>query len=175
MAYRTHVIACSRATFFAVGHTVRSMLHVTTFVALLSALAIASCGGDDDCCTHHGTDAPRDTPSDTLDVCATTGRDKIKFSRAQSCANDGAVEWCVPDGDTQLMAALTAISSEITCAPGGGRAGCNTGGRLLCSQPTRFPDHCLTQHGEMTPQVWDDICEVAAQPAITEIVHTIFE
>lgn len=112
---------------------------------------------------------------DVPDACAGTGRSKIKFAREESCANDGSVEWCIPETDMQLRALLNTISPTITCAPGGGRAGCNTGGKLLCFYRTEYPDQCLTSHGEMTPEVWDDICEVAAQPPITEIVHTILE
>jgi hypothetical protein len=138
---------------------------------LLVAVALAGCG-DDDCCTGV-LDAPAVQP-DTLDACAGPGRTKIKFSREESCANDGAVEWCIPDGDAQLMAALAAISSEISCSAGGGRARCNTGGLLLCHHPTLFPEHCLARHGEMKPEVWNDICEVAAQSAIVEILPTIY-
>lgn len=143
----------------------------------IALLATTGCG-DDDCCTGIVIDAPHDTyvPPDTPDVCAGPGRDKIKFTRAQSCGNDGSVEWCAPAADTQLAATLTAISPTIHCEPGGGRANCSaTPGLLLCSYPTSYPGQCLTAYGEMTPAVWDDICDVAAQPPITEIVPTILE
>lgn len=148
-------------------------------LAWISALLLSGCG-DDDCCTEGKTDAavPHDAAivlPDVLDVCAGSGRDKIMFDRGSSCGNDGSVEWCIPDNDAQLRTTLSAISSTISCAPGGGRAGCYTGGLLLCFYPTAYPDQCLTSHGEMKPEVWDDICEVAAQPQITAIVHTLFE
>lgn len=122
-------------------------------------------------------DAPRDVVilPDVPNDCAGSGRDKIKFSREQSCGNDGSVEWCIPDNDAQLVSTLATISSTIYCAPGGGRAMCHTGGKLLCSYPTSYPQQCLTSWGEMKPEVWDDICEVAAQPQITEIVPTLLE
>jgi len=144
---------------------------------VIPALLAHGCG-EDDCCTGVGVDAAQDAPIILPDVpndCAGPGRDKIKFSRDQSCGNDGSVEWCIPDNDPQLVTTLQAISSTIHCAPGGGRAMCYTGGKLLCSYPTSYPDQCLSHWGEMKPEVWDDICEVAAQPPITEIVPTILE
>ena len=149
---------------------------------LSSALLLPACGGDDDCCTSQGdggaADAPRDVVilPDVPDECAGPGRAKIKFARTESCGNDGSVEWCIPDSNnTDLLARLSAISTTITCAAGGGRAMCHTGGKLLCFYPTVYPDQCLAQWGEMKLEVWDDICEVAAQPEITEIVHTLYE
>lgn len=145
-------------------------------LGLITAVLLAGCG-DDDCCTAVA-DAAHDVyvPPDTLDICAGPGRDKIKFTRAESCGNDGSVEWCIADTDTQLAATLTQISPTIRCAPGGGQAGCYaTPGLLLCSYPTIYPDQCLTAYGEMKPEVWDDICAVAAQPPITAIVPTIFD
>jgi hypothetical protein len=120
-------------------------------------------------------DAAVDAPA-TLDVCPGAGREKIKFPRAESCGNDGSVEWCVPDNDPQLQAMLATINPAISCAPGGGRAGCySPAGLLLCTYPTRYPDQCLSRYGEMTAEVWGDMCELAALPEITEIVPTIFE
>jgi hypothetical protein len=146
------------------------------YVGLIVAGLVAGCG-DEDCCKA-GVDAAHDAPvipPDTLDVCAGPGREKIQFTREASCGNDGAVEWCIPDSDPELVATLAAISSTIHCAPGGGRAGCYTGGKLLCSYPTHYPDQCLARWGEMKPEVWDDICQVAAQPQITAIVPMILE
>jgi hypothetical protein len=148
-------------------------------LAWIPALLLAGCG-DDDCCTVI-PDAQRDAPHDILilpDVpneCAGPGREKIKFPREESCGNDGSVEWCIPDNDAQLVATLEGISSTIHCAPGGGRAMCHTGGKLLCFYPTSYPEQCLSQHGQMKLEVWDDICEVAGQPQIIEIVHTLLE
>jgi hypothetical protein len=147
-------------------------------LALLIPLVLPACG-DDDCCTGVVIDAAlHDTQilPDVPDDCAGAGRQKIKFTREQSCANDGSVEWCIPDNDAQLVTTLAGISSTISCAPGGGRAGCFTpSGRLLCSYPTSYPDQCSSSGGEMKPEVWDDICQVAALPQITEIVPTIFD
>lgn len=147
-------------------------------LALLALLVLPACG-DDDCCTGVVIDAAlSDTVifPDVPDECMGAGRQKIKFTREQSCGNDGSVEWCIPDNDAQLVTTLANISSTIACAPGGGRAGCFTpSGRLLCSYPTSFPEQCLSAHGEMKPEVWDDMCQVAALPQVTEIVPTIFD
>ncbi|HEY5952602.1 MAG TPA: hypothetical protein VIV40_44185 [Kofleriaceae bacterium] len=142
----------------------------------ISALLLPACG-DDDCCVGAVIDAAHDSIvlPDVPNECAGPGRDKIKFARAESCSNDGGVEWCIPDNDTQLLSVLTAISPTITCSAGGGHAGCYTGGLLLCTYPTSYPDQCLTAYGEMKPEVWDDICEVAAQPQINEIVPRILD
>lgn len=148
------------------------------WLTLILASLLTGCG-DDDCCKGGIDAAAHDSlvvPPDALEgTCAGVGRDKIKFTRAESCGNDGSVEWCIPDNDSQLVATLTAIAPAITCAPGGGRAGCYTGGKLLCSYPTSYPEQCLSARGEMKPEVWSDICDVAAQPPITEIVATIFD
>jgi hypothetical protein len=147
-------------------------------LAMLLPLILPACA-DDDCCTGVAIDAAlHDTEilPDAPNGCMGPDLQKIKFTREQSCNNDGSVEWCIPDNDAQLMTILTNISSTIHCALGGGRAGCFTpSGRLLCTYPTSFPDQCLSYRGEMKPEVWDDICQVAAQPQITEIVPTIFE
>ena len=124
--------------------------------------------------TRPETGAQPDTPPELR--CSTGHEDKIMFSFAQSCANDGSVEFCIPDGDPQLRSALAAISPMITCAPGGGRARCHRSpGLLLCSYPTTYPAQCTTPHGSMTADAWSDMCEIAALPQVTEIVPTIFE
>jgi hypothetical protein len=65
---------------------------------------------------------------------------EIMFTQATGCANDGGVEFCIPDGNAALVAQLEAYEMAISCAPGGGRAGClATPNLLLCSYPTRFP------------------------------------
>ena len=106
-------------------------------IALL--MTLAGCTGS----PQTPVDALIDVPItlDAPDVCAGAGREKIKFTRDESCGNDGSVEWCIPDNDAQLQATLANISPSIHCAPGGGRAGCyQPAGLLLCSYPTGYPD-----------------------------------
>jgi hypothetical protein len=123
-------------------------------------------------------DASIDAPPDAVPqlTCTTGHEDKIKFDYATSCGNDGSVEFCIPDSDPAVMTAVAAISSTITCAPGGGRANCfATPGLLLCTYPTLYPEQCLSYYGAMTADVWSDMCQIAALPQVTEIVRTILE
>lgn len=118
-------------------------------------------------------------PTDATDVRCTgssTGY-KIKLARETSCQNDGGVELCIPDNDPALQAMITAIAPTITCAAGGGRAGClRMPGLLLCSYPTRYPVECMQQSGgPMTIDAWANLCELSALPQVTAIVPTILD
>jgi hypothetical protein len=125
----------------------------------------------------HVDSQPADGTADAAPrVCATGHTDKLAFTYATSCGNDGGVEFCIPTNDATTLDAVTAVSSTITCNAGGGRAMCNaTPGLLLCSYPTSYPGQCIAQYGAMTDKVWDDMCRLAAQPQITQIVPTILE
>jgi len=135
---------------------------------------VIGCGGGGQ---SPATDAASGVPDAEVALgCATGNAEKINFSQQQSCANDGSVEFCIPDGDLELRDMMRAISTSITCAPGGGRAECNrVPGLLLCTYPTAFPEQCSTQHGAMTDEVWSDMCAISAFPEITAIVATFFE
>ncbi|MBA3820414.1 MAG: hypothetical protein H0X17_16095 [Deltaproteobacteria bacterium] len=121
-------------------------------------------------------DAATSPDATTLARCSTGDTPEIKFAQPDACANDGGVEFCAPDNDPALLSTLASISSAITCAPGGGRARCTASpGLLLCSYPTAVPIECVTPHGAMTDPAWADLCEIAALPQVTAIVHTIYE
>jgi len=110
------------------------------------------------------------------ETCPTGNSAKIKFEQATGCQNDGSVEFCIPDNDAALRAELTAIAPAITCMVGGGRANClRAPGLLLCFYPTQVPDQCVAQNGAMTAGAWADMCAIAAQSAIVEIVPTFAE
>ena len=101
---------------------------------------------------------------------------EIMFTQATGCANDGSVEFCIPDGDAALIAQLEAQEMAISCAAGGGRAGClGSPNLLLCFYPTSFPQQCEAMHGAMTDDTWQDMCAIAALPEIAAIVPTILE
>ena len=138
----------------------------------LFALASASgCGNDT-------ADAPATTDAKPLDdapagACPTA---EIMFTQATGCANDGSVEFCIPDGNAPLIAQLKAIETDISCAPGGGRADCLAmPNLLLCFYPTGFPQQCEAIHGAMSDRTWQDMCAIAALPEVMAIVPTIAE
>ena len=139
------------------------------------AIVVVGCG---DQASGIRIDASVDAPPDAAPqlACTTGHEDKIEFDYPTSCGNDGSVEFCIPANDASVMSSVAAISSTITCAPGGGRALClATPGLLLCTYPTQYPGQCLSTHGAMTTDVWADICEIAALPQVTAIVRTILE
>ena len=108
-------------------------------------------------------------------TCTTGDPAKISFTRDKGCANDGSVEFCLPATDQAVRARVTAISSSISCAPGGGRAMCNDPGLVLCMFPTAFPTHCEAVHGAMTGEVWTQMCSLSAIDEIHQILPTLAE
>jgi hypothetical protein len=129
-------------------------------------LAIAIGCGDDTADAPAAIDAP-------AGACPTA---EIMFTRATGCANDGSVEFCIPDGNAALIARLEGYEMDISCASGGGRAGCLARPNLLlCFYPTSFPQQCEAMHGAMTDDTWQDMCAIAALPEVTSIVPTILE
>ncbi len=128
-------------------------------------------------CSH--TAAPSGTPVDAATSVDSTVTGcklaKLAFTQAQGCANDGGVEFCIPNTPS-AVAAVTAITADTTCVAGGGRAGClATPNLLLCSKPTTFPAHCETTHGALNAATWATLCQLADLPMVTQIVATIFE
>ena len=132
--------------------------------------------GDDDGVSNPGDDSGGDDDAGLvgLDECP-SGRDKITFTRATGCQNDGWVEFCIPDNNPTLRAVVEGLVPDANCAAGGGRAGCSTPpARLLCFYPTP-PSACEADDSAMTAATWDDMCTLAAQPEVTEIVPTFAE
>lgn len=100
---------------------------------------------------------------------------KIAFTQAQGCANDGSVEFCIPDSASAL-AAVASISADTVCVAGGGRAKCLASPNLLlCTMATTFPTRCETTHGALTAVAWATLCQFADLPTVTQIVPTFFE
>jgi hypothetical protein len=136
--------------------------------ALACAILAVGCGDNalppDD---SNESDAAPELPR----TCPLGHEDKILFTQADGCTNDGAVEFCIPAANAQLRTAIETISADMVCAPGGGRARCLASpGLLLCTYPTAYPAQCVASDGAMTDAVWADMCEIAAQPPIVEIV-----
>lgn len=110
-------------------------------------------------------------PCARADQCAGCRADKLRFTQATGCENDGSVEFCVPPA---LEAAVRVIAPTVTCAPGGGRAGCEPATELLCFFPTSGAA-CVAPHGALTDQAWDAVCGLSMLPDVEEIVPTFFE
>ena len=141
---------------------------------MIALALLAGCGAD------HGRspDASSTIDARTIFPDAPTGCrvDKMMFSQATGCGNDGSVEFCLPDGNAALVANLATISPTISCAGGGGRAMCSARpGLLLCFYPTRFPQECEAPGGGMTDATFADMCSIAALPDVSAIVQTIFD
>ena len=62
----------------------------------------------------------------------------------------------------------------MTCAPGGGRAGCDPATQLLCQFATDGTT-CEAPHGALTVDAWDTLCGITMLPDVTAIVPTILE
>ncbi len=105
------------------------------------------------------------------DQCAGCRADKMRFTQAAGCDNDGSVEFCIPP---VLEHAIAAIAPTATCAPGGGRARCDRESQLLCSFPTGAAE-CATPHGALTDPAWDTLCGITMLPDVVEIVHTVID
>lgn len=105
------------------------------------------------------------------DQCAGCRTDKLAFTQATGCANDGSVELCVPP---VMEHALKLLAPTITCVVGTGRAGCDPATELLCSFPTDAST-CVATHGALTDAAWDTLCGISMLPDVTRIVPTILE
>ena len=110
-------------------------------------------------------------PCVRADQCAGCREDKLAFTRATGCENDGSVELCIAP---ELAHAVELLAPTITCAPGGGRAGCDPATQLLCLLPTG-PAECESRHGALTDEAWDTVCALTMLPAVARIVPTWFE
>ena len=121
------------------------------------------------------TPADQSTSDGAADELAPACRaDKMTFTQATGCQNDGSVEFCLPAGDPALLDRAKAIAPALNCAPGGGRAGCKGPGELLCSFPTGMAE-CVARHGALTDAAWERLCQLAALPEVKRIVPTWFE
>jgi len=144
---------------------------------LISSLVVAVLGCGDNKPPRATPDARVVSPdADLVAHCTMGNADKIRFAQGDGCANDGSVEFCIPDNNAAVLSTLAGISTTITCAPGGGRANCLASpGLLLCSYPTVVPTECVTHYGSMTTAAWSNVCAISGIPEVTEIVQTILE
>lgn len=101
--------------------------------------------------------------------------DKLAFTQATGCLNDGSVELCLPK-EPQAVERIRALAPELTGPLGSrGRAGCDLSVEELYLLPTRPGAECVEPHGALTDEAWARMCRIAADPAVSRIVPTWFE
>jgi hypothetical protein len=112
---------------------------------------------------------PTEVPATSAGSCPT---EKLAFTRATACQNDGSVEFCLPR-DEQVVQRVRALAPELQ-GPigGGGRARCDLTKESLYFFP--MPEGCR-ETGELPQETWDRLCRVAADPAVARIVPTWYE
>lgn len=127
--------------------------------------------------------APSAEPSESASCPATCGgeapatcsREKLAFTQADGCVNDGSVEFCLRAGDAseQATATILAIDPSIRCVTGSrGRAGCD--GVPLCTMPLDEAA-CPVRHGKLSDAAWARLCNLSNLPWISRIVPTFYE
>lgn len=159
----------------------RTILPCLLLIALTACAGTTSRPGDADV-ARSATFAEASEPSEppggghaeqpsSADECPT---ERLRFTQATGCLNDGSVEFCLPVGDDALLAQVLAIAPTVRSAGGAGRAGCAAPTEQLYFLPTTGAD-CVAHHGAMTDRTWERVCRLAALPQIREIVPTWFE
>ncbi|WP_141328511.1 hypothetical protein [Myxococcus sp. AB025B] len=114
---------------------------------------------------------PVDPAASAKDTCPTA---KLAFAREAGCRNDGAVELCLPAGDTALLARIQALAPGARALSSRGRAACDTASEVLVLLPLEARD-CEARHGALTPAAWERLCLVAALPQVRALVPTWYE
>lgn len=135
-------------------------------------------GGTPDTSVTRDLSGPPDLPAadgasgaDQAGACPT---DKIAFTQAAGCGNDGSNEFCIPKSDAATRKEVQRIAATVTCSPGRGRARCDPERQDLCFFPTDAST-CTSPHGALTETAWAQHCQIATLPQVPQIVHTIFE
>jgi hypothetical protein len=106
-------------------------------------------------------DAPRRCPAE-----------KINFTKETGCRNDGYVEFCVPEGDKKLRAAIKRIAPS---AENRGNQRCDENELLFFLPVDVESGSCVERRGAMTDKAWNQVCALASLPQIAGIRHTRFE
>jgi hypothetical protein len=140
----------------------------STQAVSVSILALLCCCGAPVATTE--TDS-EDTSALELRACRT---DKLDFTQATGCQNDGSVELCVPFAAEKR---IRRRFPQLIATAGAGRARCDLAKERLYFFPTpsNDPKVCVANTSGMTDAVFRDVCRLAAQPEIRRIVPTFFE
>jgi len=122
-------------------------------------------------CASHPAEpgVPPPEPAAPAGSCPT---EKLAFTQATGCQNDGSVEFCLPR-DEQVVQRVRALAPELR-GPigGGGRARCDLSKEELYFIP--MPEACQVADA-LPDETWATICRVAADPAVARIVPTWYE
>lgn len=122
------------------------------------------------------TSKPVQTVAEPAPVAAACPVEKLAFTQATGCRNDGSLEFCVPKDDAALVQRLRAVVPELRASEGGGgRARCDTSHEALYFLDTRPAYECVSDSGRLTDAAWEKLCRIAAEPRIRRIVPTWYE
>lgn len=102
--------------------------------------------------------------------------EKLAFSQADGCRNDGYVEFCVARADAALLDEVRRIAPSVRTTGGHGRAGCDSSREwlVLLPMPKDDPSVC-TPDGALAPAAWTRVCRIASLPGIRRVVPTWLE
>lgn len=100
--------------------------------------------------------------------------DKIAFTQATGCVNDGSMEFCIPADDPAALVAILEIAPNTTCISSPGRAGCDTAAQLLCIVSADGMCHPVEAQA-MTDSGWQTTCDLANLSFVDKIVPTWYE
>jgi hypothetical protein len=97
---------------------------------------------------------------------------KLAFTQATACQNDGSVEFCVSSIDPAEQDQVFGIAPNVQCRPEAGRAGCDPAEEVLCQLPT-IGGVCGAQG--LSDASWERVCALAQLTFVERIVPTFFE
>jgi hypothetical protein len=101
-------------------------------------------------------------------------QNRIAFTQATGCQNDGSFEFCMPADDPAALEQVMALVPDANCISTPGRARCDMATQLLCMVPT--DDMCHPdQPDALTTTAWQTTCQLADLPFVERIVPTWYE
>jgi hypothetical protein len=98
--------------------------------------------------------------------------EKISFTKETGCHNDGYVQFCAPDGNKQLRAAIRRIAPT---AEKRDERHCSEKETLFFLPVEVELRSCVERGGAMTDKAWNQVCALARLPQISGFRHVRFE